>query len=277
MSWKNPKVTLHSLSVHLTTGFLLALILIPMFLIISVSFTPPSGFFGQPNLIPTDPTLEAWKNGIQELKKPLMNSFIIASGTAILSLIISIPSAYVFGRKEFRGKKMAFYTVIISMLFPYLLLLIPISDLWDRLGLFNTYYGLWIAYQIFVTPFSIWILRDFFEKLPTNLEEAAMVYGCSQFSAFLRVILPMTAPALAAVGFLAFLTGWNDFLFANVLTIGNDIRPAVVTLYMQIGGGGGERVYWGKLMVQSLIIGLPPTVLYIAAQSYLSDALAVES
>lgn len=255
--------------------FLLMMNIVPFLFIISVSFTPPEAFFGDPSLIPANPTLEAWQSAFSELKDNLLNSAIIATGTAVLSMAITIPGAYAFARKRFYGKKFTFYAIVTAMMFPYVLLVIPVMDLWSTFNLYNTIPGMWLAYQIFVTPFAIWILRDFFQNLPKDLEEAAQVYGCSQFSAFTRVILPLAAPGIVAVGFLAFLTGWNDFLFSNLLTTGTGPVPAVPVLYGTIGGGSGERVYWGKLMAETLIIGIPPTVLYLFARNYLESAFAV--
>nr|WP_254282377.1 carbohydrate ABC transporter permease [Haloarcula salina] len=255
--------------------FLVLLNLVPLLFILSVSFMPPTEFFGAPHIVPYEPTLEAWTSGFAELKDNLVNSFLIGTGTALLALAITIPGAYAFARKEFYGKKLGFYAIILAMMFPYILLVIPIMGLWNDLGLYNTIPGMILAYQVFVAPFAIWILRDFFETLPKDIEEAAQVYGCTQFSAFVRVILPLAAPGIVAVGFLAFLTGWNDFLFANLLTTGTGPVPAVPVLYGTIGGGSGERVYWGKLMAETLIIGTPPTVLYLVARNYLENAFTV--
>lgn len=256
--------------------FLVLVNVIPFLFIISVSFTPPEAFFGNPALVPSNPTLEAWTTGFSDLRDNLLNSLLIATGTAVLSMLITIPGAYAFARKKFYGRKVGFYAIVTAMMFPYVLLVIPIMDIWNDLGIYNTIPGLWIAYQVFVTPFAIWILRDFFEKLPKDLEEAAQVYGCTQFTAFTRVILPLAAPGIVAVGFLAFLTGWNDFLFSNLLTTGIGPVPAVPVLYGTIGGGSGERVYWGKLMAETLIIGTPPTVIYLFARNYLENAFAVD-
>jgi ABC-type glycerol-3-phosphate transport system permease component len=258
---------------YLLLGVSLLLAVFPFVYVLSVSFRPPAELYTAPHLLPRNPTLEPWQTAVDTLSGPLINSTIIAVGTAVLSLLITIPGAYVFGRKEFPGKRPMFYLVIMALLFPYILLVIPISDLWSELGLYNTIPGLWLAYQVFVTPFAIWILRDFFEQLPQNLEEAAQVYGCTQFGAFMRVVLPISMPAIVAVGFLAFLTGWNDFLFSNMLTTGTGPRPAVVSLFLSTAGS--EQTLWTRLMAQTLIIGLPPTVLYIVARRKLSNALAV--
>ena len=257
-----------------TLAAILSLIIPPILFVVSVSFRPPTEFFSQNvYLIPKNPTVDPWVRAWDALQTPLKNSLFVAAGTSVLSLLITIPGAYVFARKQFPGRKFGFYMVLSALLFPYILLVVPISDLWYDVGLYNTIPGLWIAYQSFIVPFAIWILRDFFEQLPMNLEEAAQVYGCTQFSAFVKVILPLSAPAVAAVGFLAFVIGWNDFLFSNMLTTGTGPRPAVVALFLSTVGG--EQTYWGLMMAESLIIGLPPTALYLASRRYLTQAFAV--
>lgn len=258
---------------YLATGLLLAVSILPFVYVVSVSLRLPPEFFGQPHWIPRKPSLEPWKAAFEIVRDPLVNSVIVASGTAVLSMAITIPGAYVFGRKEFPGKQLAFYAIITVLLFPYVLLIIPISTTWHELGLYNTVPGLWLAYQAFITPFAIWILRDFYNQLPFNLEEAARVYGCTQFQAFRKVILPLSLPATVAVGFLAFVIGWNDFLFSNFLTTGTGPQPAVVTLFKQ--QAGGERTFWGQLMAMTLMIGVPPTVLYLFARRYITEAFAV--
>lgn len=202
-----------------------------------------------------------------------MNSLLIASGVTVVSLLITIPGAYVFGRRDFPGKNIGFYAILITLMFPYILLIVPIADMWYTLDIFDTIPGLIIAYQVFVTPFAIWILRDFFEKLPANLEEAAQIYGCTNFGAFTRVILPLAKPAIISTGFLAFVVGWNDFLFSNMLTTGTGPRPAVVQLF--IATRGGEGIWWGQFLSMTLIIALPPIFLYIAARRYLTETFAL--
>lgn len=260
----------------LRIGILLAIaltIILPLLYVLSVSFRLPAEYYGDPKWIPTDPVLRPWKDAIHLLSESLINSFFIALGTAALALIISVPGSYVFARKQFPGRKSAFYLTVFSLLFPFILLIVPITELWFDLGLFNTLPGMWIAYQVFATPFAIWVLRDFFNNLPKNLEEAAQVYGCTQFSAFVRVILPLAAPALLAVGFLTFLMGWNNFLFANMLTTGNGPQPAVVVLFRSTSGG--ERTFWARLMAETLIIGAPPTVLYMFARRHLTSSFSL--
>lgn len=252
------------------------LILMPFIFVVSISFKQPSAVVSRPGvIIPEQPTLRNWRLGFNAFQGFLWNSVIVATGTTILSLFITIPGAYAFGRKDFPGKELLFYAVVIAMVFPFIILIIPIRSLWGDLDLFNTVHGLWIAHQVFVVPLAIWILRDFFENLPMNLEEAAQVYGCTQFGAFVRVILPLSAPAIAAVAFFAFLHGWNDFLFTNLLTIGGGPVTATVKMYDALQAGTGDRIQWGILMAQALMTGLPPAAFYMFTKKYLTDAFAM--
>lgn len=249
------------------------LCVLPFLYMLSVVFRPPSELYAV-RLIPSALTFETLSTSFDRVGDLLWNSVLISSGTMIVSLIIVIPSAYVFGRLDFKGKSTMFYLVLLIIMFPFVLLIIPIADTWFRLGLYNTIPGMWIAYQIFVAPFAIWVLRDYFAKLPLNLEESARIYGCTQFSAFRRVILPLAAPAIIAVAFLSFLVAWNDFLMGSMLTDGTGPRPAVVGLYLTIHGTSAS-VPWGLIMGETLIIGTPPTVLYLLARKSLAESFEV--
>lgn len=252
------------------------MIAVPILFTISASFrTLAEIWTTQVYLIPKNPTLESWVTGFEDIRGSLVNSLIIAVGTVIISCSAAIPGAYAFSRTDFPYQKPLFYFVVLSLLFPHVLLVIPIVDIWYDIGLYNTYWGVWLAQQSFVIPFSIWILRDFFQKMPDNIEEVAMVYGCTQWQAFARVVLPLAKPAIIAVLFLAFLSGWNDFIFSNMITDSGGPRPAVVQLYSTVSGG--ETTNWQLLMSESLIVGIPPVVLYLFARRYISEAFAVSS
>lgn len=261
-----------SLLIHMVILLLLASVLLPFLYIISISFRPQTDIFGAPHWIPTEVTLRGWRQAWDIMSPKLRTSLFVALGTSAFSMLITVPGAYVFARQEFPGRRFGFYAVLTALFFPYLLLVIPISDTWFKYELYDTIPGLWIAYQVFITPFAIWILRDFFEALPSNLEEAAQVYGCTQFSAFVRVILPISLPAIVSVAFLAFLVGWNDFIFANMLT-GSGARTAVVSLFMITNKG--EALDWSRVMAMTLMIGIPPSVLYMFSRRYLAEAFAV--
>lgn len=261
------------LALNYVLAFGIALLcILPFVYALSVAFRPAALLYAETNFwIPREPTLEVWQAGFRRLGGSLFNSVLIASGTMLISLIITIPAAYAFGRLKFAGRLPLFYLVIIIILFPYVLLVIPIAQSWYSLGLFNTIPGLWIAFQVFVVPFAVWVLRDFFAKLPNNIEECAQIYGCTKFGAFRRVILPLAMPAIIAVAFLAFLVAWNDFMMSAMLTTGVGPRPATVDLYLTIHGGQATTP-WQIIMAETMIIGTPPTVLYLLSRKSLSDA-----
>jgi multiple sugar transport system permease protein len=262
-------------AVYLLIAALCFVILVPLVIVVAASVTPTSELFANPAaILPQRPTFDTWVRGFTSLSEGLFHSFVISAGTAIIALVVTIPGAYVFGRKEFPGKGFVFYAIVLSLMFPTIVLIVPITSNWLSWGLYDTYPGMWIAFQIFVTPFAIWILRDYFSDLPENLEEAAQVYGCTEFGAFVRVILPIAKPALVAVGFLAFLNGWNEFLFASLLTTSSGVQPAIVSLYSTLHAGQGESIPWTLMMAQAIMIGTPPAVLYFVAQRSLRGAFS---
>jgi ABC-type glycerol-3-phosphate transport system permease component len=220
-------------------AFVLALILIPYLYVIVTAFKTPGEIY-ETSWIPSEISLQAWRDvfAINDFHVYLWNSLIAGIGSALLAVAISLPGAYIFARKEFPLRDPLFYMIVGTLIFPFILLIVPITITWIRLGLFDTFIGLWLAFQIFAVPYSMWILRGYFAQLPRYLEEAAMVYGCTQFQAFYRVMLPLAKPVIVSVLFLAFLQGWS------------------------------------LLMVMTLITGIPPVILYMLAQRHLSKTFA---
>lgn len=256
---------------------LAAAVVLPYLYVLSISVRPPTELFEYSvELVPDDPTLENWYEGVSDMAGPLINSVIVGAGTAVVSLFISVPSAYALGRTRFSHRREFLYLVGTALLFPYFLLAIPISVLWRDLGLFNTVPGLILAYQVYVTPFGTWILQSFFERLPRNLEDTARVYGLTRARAFVQVVLPLAFPGVVAVGFLAFLVAWNDLLFANLLTTSRGPRPAVVVLFETVTrSSSGERTLWLLLAAESLIVGFPPAIMYMVTRRYLARSFRV--
>ena len=254
-------------------ALLVAIVLIPYVYAIITGFKSPYDVY-EVSWWPSEPSVEAWHEvfGTYQYHWFLLNSLIAGAGSAVLAILISVPGAYIFARKEFRFREIFFYMIVGTLIFPFILLIVPITITWIKLGFFNTFLGLWLAFQIFAVPYSMWILRGYFARIPRHLEEAAQVYGCTQFQAFYRVILPLAKPVIVSVLFLAFLQGWSDFLFSNMLTTGDGPRTAAVAIYTS--SAGGERVEWAPLMVMTLLAGIPPVILYMLAQRSLSKTFA---
>ena len=253
--------------------FLLALVCLPFAYVAVTAFKPPEDVY-ELSWWPSRFSLEAWSEVFVDYDygRFLLNSLIAGAGSALLAVLISVPGAYVFARKRFPFREPFFYAIVGTLIFPFILLIVPITITWIRIGLFNNFLGLWLAFQIFAVPYSMWILRGYFARMPLHLEEAAQVYGCTPFGAFAKVILPLAKPVIVSVLFLAFLQGWSDFLFSNMLTTGDGPRTASVAIYTS--SAGGERVEWGPLMVMTLVTGIPPVIVYMLAQRQLSRTFA---
>lgn len=254
---------------HGTLALVLAIILIPYVYVIVTAFKSPDEVY-ETSWIPNQISFHAWRDVFEtaEFHIYIFNSLVAGTGCALLAIIISLPGAYIFARKEFPFREPFFYMIVGTLVFPFILLIVPITITWIKLGLFDTFAGLWLAFQIFAVPYSMWILRGYFAQMPRYLEETAMVYGCTQFQAFYRVVLPLAKPVIVSVLFLAFLQGWSDFLFTNMLTTGVGPRTASVAIY--VATAGGERIEWELLMVMTMIAGIPPVILYMLAQKQLS-------
>lgn len=252
---------------------LLAIVLIPYAWVIVTAFRPPEETYSLA-WWPSRISFAAWEEVFvdYDFGRYLLSSLTAGVGSALLATAIALPGAYIFARKEFPFREPFFYMIVGTLIFPFILLIVPITITWIHLGLFNTYLGLWLAFQIFAVPYSMWILRGYFARMPRHLEEAAQIYGCTPFGAFWRVIVPLAMPVLISVMFLAFLQGWSDFLFSNMLTTGDGPRTASVAIYTS--SAGGERVEWGPLMVMTLVTGIPPVILYMAAQRQLAKTFA---
>lgn len=258
---------------HVGLALVLALVLIPYLYVIVTAFKPAEEAYDAtwlPQRISFDAWIEVFE--VNHFHRYLWNSLVAGAGSAALAMLISVPGAYIFARKAFPYREPLFYMIVGTLIFPFILLIVPITIAWIRIGLFDTFVGLWLAFQIFAVPYSMWILRGYFAGMPKNIEEAAMVYGCTQFQAFYRVVLPLAKPVIVSVLFLSFLQGWSDFLFSNMLTTGDGPRTASVAIYASTAGG--ERVDWQVLMVMTLLTGGPPVLLYMLAQKHLSKTFA---
>jgi ABC-type glycerol-3-phosphate transport system permease component len=160
--------------------------------------------------------------------------------------------------------------ILLSQLFPGVLLVIPYFMMASAWGLYNTYAGLILAYVSFALPFCVWMLKGFFDSIPRELDEAALVDGCSRFRAFLRVVLPGAAPGIGATALFAFFLAWTEFLFALCLTSSQSMFPVTVGIASNIGQ---YRILWNELMASALLSSLPAIVVFFALERHLVAGL----
>ncbi|QGX94860.1 carbohydrate ABC transporter permease [Haloplanus rallus] len=200
------------------------------------------------------------------------NSIIVSVAATVISLFFAIPGAYAFARLDFPGRKALFYTAVFTIMFPWIVLTIPVYEVFYFLDLVNTLVGVIIALSIFVLPQNIWLLQGFFRQgIPESIEEAALIDGHNELTAFLRIVLPLSLPAVAAAALFAFLTAWNNFLWVFVLTTDEEVRTATVAIYYILGSDVLRE--WNVLMASLVLLVAPPVIFYGLSRRYVGEGL----
>ncbi|HKM08620.1 MAG TPA: carbohydrate ABC transporter permease [Sphaerochaeta sp.] len=201
--------------------------------------------------------------------KPMINSFIVALSTTIITLVVALLAAYAFSRFEFRGKRAFMIMFLTNNMFPTVLLLIPLYTIMRKLGLLYTPSSLILAYTTFTIPFSVWLLNGYINDLPSSLEEAAMVDGANRSQAFIKIILPILVPCLIATGVYIFMQSWNEYTFAVMFTNERN-RTIPVALKNLIGQLG---VQWDLLTAGGIVTIIPVCIMFFFAQKRLVEGL----
>lgn len=255
----------------------IAVTIFPILWMISTSFKSPGALFEMPpQWIPAQPTLSPFKNLFKSDSSFLYyyrNSVIVSGGTTIFSVALACLAGYGFSRFRFRGRKILMLFILIFQMFPVALLLISMFAIFNKIGLINTYHGLILAYSSFALPFSIWMLKGYFDSIPREIDEAALIDGCNRINVLLRVILPVAGPALISVSLFVFLVGWNELMFAltlNTLDIMRTIPPGLILTYQ-----GQYQVYWAEMMAASLLVSVPVILLFILMQRYFIQGMTM--
>jgi multiple sugar transport system permease protein len=200
----------------------------------------------------------------------LRDSAIIASSSTLIALVVSVPTAYSISRYRVGGKNLAMWILSVRM-FPPVASAIPMFLLFRKFGLIDTYWALIIAYLTFNVPFIVWLVKGFFDDLPPDLEEAALVDGSNRWQAFVRIALPLAAPGMITSGLLAFMFAWNEFLLALFLT-----RSSVRTLPVGLSSlVGGHEILWGQIGALAMMAIVPVVILAIVLQRYIVRGLTL--
>jgi multiple sugar transport system permease protein len=240
---------------------------------LATSLRPNTEVFAfPPTLLPQTYTLEHYQNFIRnpQLLRYLGNSLLIASTTAITSLVVSTYAAYAFSKFRFTGRRSLMFLVLSAQMFPQALLLITLYLMFAQLKLLNTYLVLVLSFTTFTLPLCIWMLKGYFDQIPDDLIEAAKVDGANQLQIIHRVLVPITRPALVATGLFAFMRGWNDFIYALTL-VGKDkqtLPPGLVLTYV-----GEFQAQWADMMAASLLVSLPLVIGFIVFQRQIVSGL----
>lgn len=218
-----------------------------------------------PVWLPETPSLENYRKVLFESNVPryFLNSVVISFGATAIALVLAIFASYGFARFNFRGKPAYQAFILVGQLLPTAAIIVPLFITLRWLGLVNTYLGLILVYMILTLPLSVWMLTSYFKAIPVELEEAAIIDGASRLGVLFRVTLPLSLPGVVAIVIYAFVTTWNEFIFALVLA--QDAR--VKTLPIGIAEFTTEfNTDWGAVMAASLIMTLPIAILFFAMQ-----------
>jgi len=239
----------------------------PIYYLVVSAFKSPDTLF-TPDIIPSHPSLHFFREAIASspFLQWTMNSFIVAIATCGISLVIAVVAAYSLARFQYRGRDLISRLILFVYMFPPILLVIPYFVLMSKIGLNDTLSGLVVSYTTFSLPFSVWFLTAYMRGIPRELDEAALVDGCTRVSALYRVILPVMAPGVAATMVYVFLVSWNEFLFAYILIRTVDLRtlPLGVAAYFT-----SIFIPWGNVIATAVLMSIPVMGFSLIAQKWL--------
>jgi multiple sugar transport system permease protein len=244
----------------------------PLVWMLSTSFKPPREMVEiHPTLVPHNPTFDNYVEAFteQELGRAALNSLQVSLATAVLTVLVALPAAYALARFKTRLGTVALGWVLLSQLFPFVLLVIPLFLILRQVDLVNTHAGLILVYVVWALPFALWMLQGFVRNIPRELEEAAAVDGATRLQTLRRVVAPLLAPGVVATSLFAFISAWNEFFFALVLLKSPDLATLPVTLARFVGVEGIARL--GPLAAGSLLATVPSLLFFAFLQRRLTS------
>ena len=246
-----------------------AFALFPVYWVLITSLKPRREIYTRtPDLWPSSPQWHVYPDvlGAGHIGRALLNSLIVAGATTAVCLVVGAMAAYALTRFHLPLRGALMMLVLMTQMFPLVVLVIPLFVLMRKADLLGTYWGLVIAYLAFTVPLAIWVMRGFLVSIPEELEHAARIDGATRLGAMWRVILPLAAPGLATTAVLCFLEGWKEFMLA--LTFMNDESRKTLPVVIQSFVGRGD-VDWGSVMAASVIYSLPVALLFVFLRKHL--------
>lgn len=224
------------------------------------------------SLLPKKISIENFYNVFQNTTygRNVVNSIVVSLTVTLVCIIIASFAGYAVSR--FRNKFFGTYSIMLLILqmFPAVLILIPLFTIYKKIGLINTPYSVILSYTALFLPFSTWMLKGFFDTIPFEIEESAMIDGCSQFASFCRVIVPLSLPGIATVAIFAFINCWNEYMLASIFLREDSIQTLTVGLQKFIQQFDSD---WAALMAASTIATIPTIFFLIFAQKYIVQGL----
>ena len=273
LSYRN-RLLLQRIGIYAVLVLFALIFLVPLFWMLSTSFKPKSQWFGReiywiPRTITNENYTKILNNNALPVGRWFMNSMMVATVATVLTLIVDSLAAYAYARLQFPGRNVIFALLLATLFLPGMMFLVPNFVTVTRLGWLNTYQGVIVPGLAGI--FGIFFLRQFFQGIPRELEEAAHIDGASTLQTFYRVALPLAKPALATLGIITFLGSWNEFLWALLVLKDRKLLtlpPGLATLQ------GAYTSEYGQMMAGAVIAAVPVLVLYVALQKYIVQSVA---
>ncbi len=266
------------------TGYLLNALLyvsvlivyIPIVWMVSTSLkTSPEVFKWPPSIVPQHPVLDSYRELLvpeNRYFKFFRNSMIVSLSATAITLVAATLSGYGLSRFRFKGRSGLLIFFIVTQMFPFSIVLLTLFLFFSSLRILNSYFGLVFAFVGLSLAFSIWMLKNYFDTIPHELEEAALIDGSGRFGTLFRIILPLVGPGAITTAIFVFITSWNEYLFAATLAMSEKIRtlpPGLSMSYMSF-----VKISWNGLMAASVVASLPSILVFALLQRYFIQGLA---
>jgi N,N'-diacetylchitobiose transport system permease protein len=251
-----------------------AVMVFPVFWMISTAFKPDDQIVSlDPSWVPLHPTLSHFRAAIARpyFWEDVKNSLIVVTTTVVIAVTLAFLAAVALARYRFRVRTLFIVLVIGIQMLPQAGLIIPLYVVLARYHQVNALTGLVVTYMTFVLPFCVWTLRGFLLGIPKDLEEAAMVDGSTRLGVFVKILLPLMGPGLVATSVFAFITTWNEYIFARVLL--NDQSKQTITVWLSYFLGTSRHTDWGALMAASTLTAIPVVVFFLLIQRRIAFGL----
>jgi len=274
---KTPSL-LHRVLVHCVLILVTLATLYPILWVIKMALSPSQAFSLSPNPIPWPITLDNFVDvltttdmaGHWLFGRQLLNSVVVSAATMAVGIFLACTAGYAFSRFTFPGREMGMKGFLITQMFPGVVMAIPLYILLDRLHLLNSLVGLCLVYSVTAIPFCVWMLKGYFDTIPRELEEAAIMDGASQWMVFTRIVLPLSRPAIAVTALFCFMTAWNEFILAATFMNAETAYTLPVALQHYVGDYSTE---WGHFAAGAILVSIPVMALFMVLQRHLVEGL----
>lgn len=256
---------------------LLGVAAFPIYWMVVTSMTPSSELFAQlPDILPNLRQIGIYAEVFRTIPVAnwLWNSFVVAAGTTVFSILLALLPAYALSRFRFAGLAILGFALFATQMLPEAMLVVPLYSIFGQLSLLNSLFGLVLANTAFVVPVITWIIKGAIDGIPLEVEEAARIDGCSRIDIVLLVVLPLIAPTLAAAAVISFFHGWNEYVFAQTLISSERLRTASVGLASFVGELSTPI---HAVMAVGVIYTLPAVIFYLFAQRYVVAGMTAGS